>query len=115
MEGEVPGDIDGGCEAVELSIAGCKIEDELRYDEPEPVNFAINQWLGDALHEAGRYAEAEEAFRHELTDHPHNGWSLFGIERALRAQGKDAEADAVQVEFQAAWARSDTYIRGPVF
>ena len=98
-----------------MLIEGAKIEDELRYDEPEPLNFSIYQWLGDALHEAGRYAEAEEAFRNELTDHPHNGRSLFGVERALRAQGKDAEADVVQVEFQEAWARSDTYNRGPVF
>ena len=115
LEGEILRANDDVAGAIELLIEGGKIEDELRYDEPEPLNFSIYQWLGDALHEAGRYAEAEEAFRHELTDHPHNGWSLFGIERALRAQGKDAEADAVQVEFQAAWARSDTYIRGPVF
>ena len=73
------------------------------------------QWLGDALHEAGRYAEAADAFRHELVKHPHNGWSLFGLERALRAQGLDAEADTVHAEFVDAWARSDTYIRAPIF
>ena len=34
---------------------------------------------------------------------------------AFRGQGKQAEADAVHEEFLAAWARSDTYLRSPVF
>ena len=115
LEGEIlraNGELD---EAITVLRAGGEIEDGLRYDEPEPLNFSVYQWLGDALHEAGRYAEAEAAFRHELEKHPHNGWSLFGLERALRAQGKDAEAMEVHAEFEEAWARSDTYLRGPVF
>ncbi len=101
--------------AIEVLATGGEIEDGLRYDEPEPLPFSVYQWLGDALHEAGRHAESEEAFRHELVKHPHNGWSLFGLERALRAQGKDAEADEVHADFLDAWARSDAYIRSPVF
>ena len=50
-----------------------------------------------------------------LLDHPHNGWSLFGLERSLRALGMDDEADGVHEEFLEAWARSDTYIRSPIF
>ena len=114
LEGEIlraNGKLD---EAIDVLKAGGEIEDGLRYDEPEPLNFSIYQWYGDALHEAGRYAEAEEAFRHELVKHPHNGWSLFGLERALRAQGMDAEADHVHQDFLDAWARSDTYLRAPI-
>jgi len=102
-------------EAIEVLRAGGEVEDDLRYDEPEPLNFSVYQWLGDALQEAGRYAEAEEAFRHELEKHPDNGWSLFGLERALRAQGKTAQADQARADFEAAWTRSDTYLRAPVF
>lgn len=115
LEGEIlraNGEVD---QAIEVLRAGGVVEDGLRYDEPEPLPFSVYQWLGDALHEAGRYQEAEEAFRHELVKHPHNGWSLYGLERALRAQGRDAEADVVHVEFQDAWARSDTYLRSPIF
>lgn len=115
LEGEIlraNGDLD---QAIEVLQAGGEIEDGLRYDEPEPLNFSVYQWLGDALHEAGRYEEAENAFRHELYKHPHNGWSLFGLERALRAQGKDAEADQAAADFRDAWARSDAYIRSPIF
>ncbi len=115
LEGEIlraNGDLEG---AIEVLREGGEIEDGLRYDEPEPLPFSLYQWLGDALHEAGRYAEAEEAFRHELDKHPHNGWSLFGLERALRAQGNDAEAAKVHAWLLEAWARSDTYLRGPIF
>jgi tetratricopeptide (TPR) repeat protein len=115
LEGEIlraNGDVDG---AIELLREGGEVEDGLRYDEPEPLPFSIYQWLGDALHEAGRYAEAEAAFRHELVKHPNNGWSLFGLERALRAQGEVAEAEEVHAEFDEAWARSDTYLRAPIF
>ncbi len=106
------GDLDA---AIRVLHDGGEIEDGLRYDEPEPLPFSIYTWLGDALNEAGRHAEAEEAFRHELDKHPYNGWSLFGLERALRAQGRDAEADEVHEAFRLAWARSDTYIRSPIF
>lgn len=115
LEGEIlraNGDLDG---AIAVLRAGGEVEDGLRYDEPEPLPFSIYHWLGDALHEAGRYAEAENAFRHELYKHPHNGWSLYGLERALRAQGKTAAAAEVNAEFREAWARSDTYLRGPIF
>jgi hypothetical protein len=33
------------------------------YDEPEPLPFAARHWLGAALIEAGRAAEAEEHYR----------------------------------------------------
>ncbi len=102
-------------EAIDVLREGGEIEDGLRYDEPEPLNFSVYQWLGDALHEAGRHAEAEEAFRHELEKHPHNGWSLFGLERALRAQGRTAEADEAHAERAEAWARADAYLRAPVY
>jgi tetratricopeptide (TPR) repeat protein len=115
LEGEILRANDRIDHAIEVLRAGGEIEDGLRYDEPEPLNFSVYQWLGHALHEAGRYEEAEAAFRHELEKHPHNGWSLVGLERALRARGEDAEADAVHTELEQAWARSDTYIRAPVF
>ena len=115
LEGEIlraNGDLEG---AIRVMRAGGEIEDGLRYDEPEPLVFSIYTWLGNALNEAGRHAEAEAAFRHELEKHPHNGWSLFGLEQALRAQGDGAEADRVHEDFRDAWARSDTYIRAPIF
>ena len=37
-------------------MKGGEIEDGIRYDEPEPLNFSVYQWLGDALHEAEPYS-----------------------------------------------------------
>ena len=91
------------------------MERGLRYDEPEPLPFSVRQWLGDALWEAGRHDEAIEAFRDELVAHPHNGWSLFGLERSLRAIGDDAEADEVLAERLASWERADVYLRSPIY
>ena len=90
-----------------------QIEDELIYDEPEPLPFAARHWLGAQLLEMGSFAEAEAVYRAELKDHPHNGWSLFGLLEALKGQNKtDA---AVQEDFDKSWARSDTWIRGSRF
>ena len=71
--------------ALEQAVA---LEDALTYDEPEPLPFAARDWLGAALLDAGRAADAERVYRAALDDRPHNGWSLFGLEQALRAQGR---------------------------
>jgi len=111
LEGEIlrsQGDLAGAIAALEEAV---EIEDGLTYDEPEPLNFTARHWLGAALLEAGRGADAEAVHRASLEDHPHNGWSLFGLEQALRAQGSTSEADAVHDEFEEAWARADHWIQ----
>jgi tetratricopeptide (TPR) repeat protein len=102
-------------EAVRVLEQAVALEDGLRYDEPEPLNFSARHWLGAALLDAGRASDAERVYRAELERHPHNGWSLFGLEAALRAQRRDAEAERVLAEFEAAWVRSDTWIRASRF
>ena len=56
---------------------------------------------------AGRNAEAEKVYREDLRRFPENGWSLFGLAQALRAQRKNADADAVEARFRRAWASTD--------
>ena len=106
------GDNEGAIAVLEAAI---EHEDALRYDEPEPLNFSARHWLGDLLLDMERYKEAEEVFRAALEDHPMNGWSLYGLEHALRAQDMETKADKVHELFKEAWARSDTWIRGAVF
>ncbi|MEQ9310600.1 MAG: hypothetical protein RLN90_14180 [Balneolaceae bacterium] len=89
------------------------IEDSLSYDEPEPIPFTARHWLGAALLSVDRFSEAEAVYRAELEDHPNNGWSYFGLLKALEGQGKsDSELEA---DFKESWARSDTWIRGSKF
>ncbi|MEQ8329345.1 MAG: hypothetical protein RH859_02655 [Longimicrobiales bacterium] len=98
-------------EAIAVLEAAVEVEDGLRYDEPEPLNFTARHWLGDALLEAERWSDAEAVYRASLEDHPNNGWSFLGLEKALRAQGRDVEADDVQRAFDGAWARADHWIQ----
>jgi tetratricopeptide (TPR) repeat protein len=105
LEGEIhreAGDLDAAIAAFERAV---ELEDSLDYDEPEPLPFAPRHWLGAALLEAGRAGEAELVYRIELADHPHNGWSLFGLQQALTAQGRsDGYVDR---DLVASWGRAD--------
>ncbi len=113
LQGEIDlqeGDLRNAIRAFERSV---EYEDALGYDEPEPLPFAARHWLGAALLEAERYRDAERVYREELLDHPHNGWSLYGLQKALAAQNK---ADtAVDEDFQNSWARTDVWIRSSRF
>jgi tetratricopeptide (TPR) repeat protein len=77
------------------------------FTEPPPWYFPVRQALGAALLQAGRPAEAEAAYREDLRRNPENGWSLHGLARSLRAQGKSHEAAPVEERFRRAWARAD--------
>jgi predicted Zn-dependent protease len=63
----------------------------------------------------GKNEEAEKVFREDISKHPGNGWSLFGLQQSLRAQGKSAEADEVQQKFDKAWARADVKLTAAEF
>ena len=113
LEGEIrraEGHLHAAIESFERAV---EVEDRLEYSEPEPLPFAARHWLGAALLEAGRFADAEQVYREELEDHPNNGWSLFGLQQALEAQGK-ASPD-VDAEFEESWARSDTWMAASRF
>lgn len=97
-------------EAVAAFREAIALEDGLVYDEPEPLPFAVRDWLGTLLLETGKPAEAERVFREGLARRPNNGWSLVGLEKALRAQGREADANQALADFQRAWARSDTWL-----
>ena len=109
LEGEIlwkEKDLPGAITAFERAV---QLDDELEYDEPEPLPFTARHWLGAALVEAKRFPEAEKVYRDELKDHPHNGWSLLGLQQALKGQGKsDPEVDK---DFAASWARADHWVR----
>lgn len=102
-------------EAITVFERSVETHDGLRYDEPEPLNFSPRHWLGAALLEAERYADAERVYQAALEQHPDNGWSYFGLEKALRAQGKNAEADAAKANFDRVWSRSDVFITSSRF
>ena len=90
-----------------------KKEDGLSYNEPSDEFFPIRHLLGSALLDAGRPAEAEAVYREDLRRNPKNGWALYGLAKALEAQGKKAEAE--KADFKEAWRHSDTELPASSF
>ncbi|MEX5213433.1 MAG: hypothetical protein NW703_04650 [Nitrospiraceae bacterium] len=94
-------------EAVTILKGAAKLEDALRYYEPPLWHIPVRHSLGAVLLQAKRPAEAEQVYRLDLAQHPHNGWALFGLKQSLDAQRKTKEAAAAEAEFQKAWVRAD--------
>ena len=92
-----------------------ELEDGLNYTEPKDWYLPPRQVLGAVLLEAGKPKEAEQVYRQDLLAHPQNGWSLFGLEKSLEAQGKLEEAKAAQQEFEEAWADADVTLTSSRF
>ena len=88
-----------------------KQEDALHYDEPPGWIVPVRHALGAALLQVGRLQDAERVYREDLQKRPRNGWSLFGLARSLKLQGKSAEAAATEREFRAVWSRADIELK----
>ena len=98
-------------DAVSSFEEAVRLEDDFTYSEPEAWHLPARRFLGHALLEAGHASEAEAVYRAALEDHPDEGWSLFGLERALRDQGRARAARRVRDRFEEAWSRSDVWLR----
>jgi tetratricopeptide (TPR) repeat protein len=102
-------------QAVRRLEEAVRLENELRYDEPPPWGSPMRQALGAVLLDAGRPADAERVYLEDLEHYPENGWSLFGLEKSLRAQGKAEAAAAVAARLKEAWANADVTLTASRF
>ena len=84
-----------------------RLEDALVYTEPAEFHYPPRHALGAVLLEANRPAEAETVYWEDLKRNRENGWALFGLMQALKAQGKNEDASLVESRFKKAWARAD--------
>lgn len=98
------GEIDAAVAAYEGAVA---TQDSLPYMEPPFWYYPTRQSLGKALMAAERFADAEAVYEADLDEYPLNGWSMFGLIQALKAQGKSAEAGKHQTMFDEIWAMAD--------
>jgi tetratricopeptide (TPR) repeat protein len=85
-------------------------EDELTYAEPPDWLVPVRHALGAALISAGRYKDAEEAYRSDLRRYPDNIWALSGLEYSLRKQGSAEEASIISARLDRLTACSDVRI-----
>lgn len=113
LEGEIlraGGELEAAVAAFKRAVSS---QDALIIDDPEPLPFAARHWLGAALLDGKRFANAERVYREDLVRHPHTGWSLFGLQQALKAQGRSPSD--VDVDLRRSWERSDTILRASRF
>jgi tetratricopeptide (TPR) repeat protein len=97
--------------AAELLEKAAEVEDTLSYGEPPQWLQPVRHTLGAVYLKAGRYEDAERAYREDLAKWRNNGWSLYGLSRALEGQAKTAQARAVDDQYRRAWARADALTR----
>jgi tetratricopeptide (TPR) repeat protein len=106
------GDYDTAVAHLEKAV---RLEDALAYTEPSEWHYPPRLALGAVLLAAGRPAEAETVYWEDLRRNRDNGWALFGLGQALRAQNKQDQAAQVESRFRAAWARADVTLDGSRF
>jgi len=99
---------------IELERA-VRLQDALVYTEPDDWHYPVRHSLAAVLLEAGRAAEAETVYWQDLREHPKNGWALFGLAQALRAQGKIEQAKAIEADFRSAWSAADIQLASSRF
>jgi tetratricopeptide (TPR) repeat protein len=102
-------------EALALLRDAVAKEDLTAYDEPADWFFPVRHVLGAELLKAGNAEEAEAVYRKDLDRDPHNGWALYGLAQALRAQQKTAEAGEIDRQFQQAWSKADVTLTASAF
>lgn len=109
IDGEIAAKAGNWNEAEKQLRAAIALEDALRYDEPPDWIQSVRHTLGAVLLKADRAPAAETVYREDLKKYPNNGWALFGLKEALKAQNKDAST--VEAQFKKAWARADMSLK----
>ena len=94
--------------AAELLEKSAAVEDTLGYGEPPQWLQPVRHTLGAVYLMSGRYEDAERAYREDLAKWKNNGWSLYGLSRALHGQGNIAEAKKVEAQYHQAWTHADS-------
>jgi tetratricopeptide (TPR) repeat protein len=90
-------------------------EDQLAYDEPADWFVPVRHLLGAELLRAGRARQAEAVYREDLRRHPDNGWALYGLAQALKAQKRQSDAAKAQARFKQAWKDADVSLTASAF
>ena len=79
--------------------------------EPPYWYYPVQLSLGAALYRAGRYQEAADAFTAALARSPNNGWALYGLAAAEKAQGRGAQSAAAEAALRTAWVGNPAWLR----
>ncbi len=97
---QINGDLDAAAGAFRRAV---EIQDALPYMEPAYWYYPVRQSLGAVLLEQGKAGEAEMVFRRTLMEVPNNGWALYGLLEAQKAQGDVVGAEQTAKLLNTAW------------
>ncbi|MCW5924143.1 MAG: hypothetical protein KIS77_17610 [Saprospiraceae bacterium] len=115
LEGEISFRKGNLTKAIELLKKAVDVEDQLNYNEPPDWFFSVRHPLGHVLLKAGKYREAEAAYRKDLEEYKENGWALIGLYHSLKNQpGKSADAAKVLARYKKAWQWADVKLDSSV-
>ncbi len=91
--------------------AAQKIEKTVPYSEPPYWYYPVAQSLGAALFKAGKFKEAQGAFRQALFQAPNNGWALYGLSQTEAKLGNKLEARAAKEALSKLWMGEPGWLR----
>ena len=87
------------------------LEAGVSYMEPPFWYYPVSQSLGAALLKAGKPGEAADAFSAAIAQSPNNGWALYGLALAERAQGRKVQAAATEAALGRAWSGDRRWLK----
>lgn len=96
-------------EAIAYFTTAVERENNMVYNEPRDWLLNPKYYLADAYFKAGKWKEAEATFNQDLKDNNENVWSLAGLHKTLKQQGKNDAAAKVAARLKKAAKDSDVF------
>ena len=90
-------------EAIRHFSRAADMQKTIPYNEPPFWYYPVNQSLGAAYFEAGRFQDARAAFRAALFEAPNSALALHGLARTEARLGNRDEMQAARRAFDAIW------------
>lgn len=97
-------------DAIAHFTRAAELQHAIPYAEPPFWYYPVEQSLGAAYYQAGRYTEAKQAFRAALFAAPNSALALYGLEQTERKLGNRLEAAAAKQAFDAVWRGEDGWL-----
>jgi hypothetical protein len=89
--------------AIDFFKQAIAAEDALSYSEPPAWYPPVRPTLGRLLLTMNRASDAEKVFREDLDRSTRDARALSGLRDALKAQGRNYEAEQIDQQFRSAW------------
>ena len=115
LKGEIfihDGKLEEGLSALRDAVAA---EGELRYNEPPDWRLPARHFLGAALYDAGRYAEAVNVYGADLVTNPENVWALRGLANCQEKTAKPGDVSKTMKRLANVSNRADITITSSRF